>query len=110
MMGVPYFFLELLCVQVCTLCLCHHGRDPNLTSPDTFTTPPLPPGAPPLPPLNTNTHAGILLASALSSSMRSQNASVDNLVDKCFASLPEMDVLGDGKNLGEKGVADQTNS
>jgi hypothetical protein len=42
--------------------------------------------------------------------MHLQNANVDNLVDRFFASLPEMDTFGDGKILGEGGVADQTNS
>jgi hypothetical protein len=84
---------------------------PNLTmSLVTFATPPLPPGTPPLPPFNANTHVGVLLASALSNLVSSQNANVDNLVDKCFTLLPEMDTLGDGKILGEKGAADQTNS
>jgi hypothetical protein len=112
MMGVPYFFVELLCMQVRTLCLRHRGRDPNLTtSLCTFTTPPLPPGAPPpLPPLNANTHAGILPALASSNSMRLQNANIDNLVNGCFAMLPEMDAFGDGKILEERGIADQTNS
>jgi hypothetical protein len=76
----------------------------------TFTTPPLPPSTPPLPPLNANTHAGILPASALSNLASLQNANVDNLIDKCFASLPEMDALGDGKILGERGAVAQTNS
>jgi hypothetical protein len=39
-----------------------------------------------------------------------QNVDVGNLVDKCFATLPEMDGFGDGKILGERGTADQTNS
>jgi hypothetical protein len=39
-----------------------------------------------------------------------QNANVDNLVDVCFASLLEMDTLGDGEILGESGLADQTNN
>jgi hypothetical protein len=76
----------------------------------TFMAPPLPPGTPPLLPLNTNTHAGILPASALSNLMRLQNANIDNLVNGCFASLPEMDAFGNGEILGEGGVADQTNS
>jgi hypothetical protein len=76
----------------------------------TFMTPPLPPGTPPLPPLNANTHAGILPALALSNLASLQNANVGNLVDECFAMLPEMDALGDGKILGERGAADQTNS
>jgi hypothetical protein len=58
----------------------------------TSTTPPLPPGTPPLPPLNANTHAGVLPASALFNLASSQNANVGNLVDKCFATLPEMDM------------------
>jgi hypothetical protein len=76
----------------------------------TSTTPPLPTGTPPLPPLNANTHAGILPASALFNLASSQNANIGNLVDKCFATLPEMDTLGNGKNLGKRGTADQTNS
>ncbi len=40
--------------------------------------------------------------------MSLQNANVDNLVDKCFALLPEMDALGDGEILWERGDADQT--
>jgi hypothetical protein len=98
-------------VQVCTLCLCHHGCDPNLTkSLVIFTTPPLPPGTPLLPPLNANTHAGILQASALSNLMHLQNANVDNLIGRCFALLPEMDAFDDGRILRERGVTDQTNS
>jgi hypothetical protein len=98
-------------MQVCTSCLCGHGCDPNLTlSLVNFTTPPLPPTTPPLPSLNANTHAGVLPASALSNLASSQNANVDNLVDECFTSLPEMDALGNGKILGERGAADQTNS
>ncbi len=98
-------------MQVRTSCLCGHGRDPNLTmSLRTFTTPPLPPGTLPLPPLNTDTHAGILPASALSNLASSQNANIDNLVNKCFAMLPEMNALGNGKILGERGAANQTNS
>jgi hypothetical protein len=64
----------------------------------TFTTPPLPPGTPPLLPLNANTHAGILPASASSNLASLQNANVDNLVNECFAMLAEMNTLGDGKN------------
>jgi hypothetical protein len=91
--------------------LCGHGRDPNLTmSLHTFTAPPLPPGIPPLPPLNANTHAGVLLALALSNLASSQNANVDSLGDKCFVLLPEMDALGNGTILGKRGDADQTNS
>jgi hypothetical protein len=75
----------------------------------TFTTPPLPPGTPPLPPLNANTHAGVLPALASSNLASLQNANMDNLVDECFAVLPEMDALGDGKILGERGATDQTN-
>jgi hypothetical protein len=98
-------------MQVCTSCLCGHDCDPNLTlNLVTFTTPPLPPGTPPLLPLNANTHAGVLLALALSNLASSQNANVDNLIDECFAMLPEMNVSGDGKILGERGTADQTNS
>jgi hypothetical protein len=111
MMGVPYFFLELLCVQVCTMCLCSHGRDPNSTmSLLTCRTPPLPPSTPLLPPLNANTHAGILLSLALLNLMHLQNANVDNLLDGCFALLPEMDTFGNGKILEEGGIADQANS
>jgi hypothetical protein len=39
-----------------------------------------------------------------------KNANIDNLVNECFTLLPEMDALGNGKILGERGVADQTNS
>jgi hypothetical protein len=70
-----------------------------------FTTPPLPPGTPPLPPLNANTHAGGLRALALSNFASLQNTNVDNLIDECFVSLPEMVALGD-----EEIPADQTNS
>jgi hypothetical protein len=98
-------------MQVCASCLSGHGHDPNLTmSLHTFTTPPLPPGTPPLPPLNANTHAGALPALASFNLASSQNANVDNLVNECFALLPEMDVLGNGKILGERGEAEQTNS
>jgi hypothetical protein len=76
----------------------------------TFMTPPLPPSTPPLPPFNVNTHASILPALALSNLASSKNANIDNLFNECFASLPEMDPLGDGKILGERGAADQTNS
>ncbi len=98
-------------MQVRTSCLCGHGCDPNLTlSLVTFTGPPLPPSTPPLPPLNANTHAGFLPASALSNLASSQNANFGNLINECFATLPEMDALGDGKILRERGAADQTNS
>jgi hypothetical protein len=76
----------------------------------TFTTPPLPPGTPHLLPLNANTHAGVLPALASSNLANSQNANVDNLVDECFVTLPEMDALGNGKILVERGAADQLNS
>jgi hypothetical protein len=68
----------------------------------TFTTPPLPPGTPPLLPLNANTHAGILPASALSNLASLQNANVDNLINECFAMLPEMDALAMAKFLGRE--------
>jgi hypothetical protein len=43
--------------------------------------------------------------------MRLQIAYVNNhLIISCFATLTEMDTFGDGKILGEGGVADQTNS
>jgi hypothetical protein len=111
-MGVPYFFLELLCMQICTLCLCRRGRDPNLrTRLDTFTTPPLPPGTPPMPPLNANTHAGVLPALALLNSMRLRNANVDNVINGgIIPMLPEMDTFGDGEILGEGGISDHTKS
>jgi hypothetical protein len=60
--------------------------------------------------VNANTHAGVLPASASSNLMHLQNANADNLVDRCFASLPEMDTFDDGKILGGGGIADQTNS
>ncbi len=98
-------------MQIRTLCLCHHGHDPNLTtSLCTFMTPPSPSRHPPLPFLNANTHAGIRQASALSSLVNPHNANLDNLVNKCFVWLPEMDALGNGKILGKRGVANQTNS
>ncbi len=75
-----------------------------------FTAPPLPPDTPPLLPLNANTHAGVLPASASSNLASSQNAIVGNLANKCFVALPVMDALGDGKILGERGATDQTNS
>jgi hypothetical protein len=56
--GVPYFFEELSCVQARTL---HHRKkpgDPNSTMSSVRNTPPtLPPSAPPLPPLIANTYA-----------------------------------------------------
>ncbi len=76
----------------------------------TFMTPPLPSGTPPLPPLNANTHVGILSALVLSNSIRSQNTNVDNLVNGCFAMLPEIDAFGNGETLRESGFADQVNS
>jgi hypothetical protein len=77
----------------------------------TFITPLLPPGTPPpLLPLNANTHVGILPASASSNLMRLQNANIDNLINGCFKMLPEIDAFGNGKNLVESGLADQTNS
>jgi hypothetical protein len=39
--------------------------------------------------------------------MRSQNANVDNLVNRCFATLPEIDAFGNGNILGESGIADK---
>ncbi len=76
----------------------------------TFTTLPLPPRTPPLLPLKANTHAGVLLALALSNLASLQNANVGNLFDECFTTFPEMDAFGDGKILGERGATDQTNS
>jgi hypothetical protein len=72
--------------------------------------PSLPPSASPLPPLNDNTHASVTRALALSNSVPSQNAGIGNLADEYFAMLPEMDALGNGKILGERGTADKTNS
>ncbi len=97
-------------MQVRTSCLCGNGCEPNMTlSLVAFTTPPLPPGTPPLPSFDANTHAGVLPASASSDLASLQNANVDNLVNKCFAKLPEM-ALDNGKILGERGTTDQTNS
>jgi hypothetical protein len=76
----------------------------------TFTTPPLPTGTPPLLPLNADTHVGILPALALSNLMHSQNANVDNLLNGCFTTLPEIDAFGNGGILGESGLTDQTKS
>ncbi len=42
--------------------------------------------------------------------MRLQNAYVDNLVNGCFAMLPEIDPFCNGKIFGEIGFAYQTNS
>jgi hypothetical protein len=42
--------------------------------------------------------------------MRLQNANVDNLVNRCFAMLPEIEAFGNSKTLGKSGLADQTNS
>ncbi len=53
---------------------------------------------------------GGLPALASSNLMRLQNANIDNLVDGCFTKLPEIDAFGDGKILGESGLAEQTNS
>ncbi len=72
--------------------------------------PSLPASASPLPPLNDNTHVSITRALASSNLVPLQNADVGNLVDECFAKLPEMDALGDGKILGKRSAADQTNS
>jgi hypothetical protein len=72
-------------------------------------SPSLPPSASPQP-LNNNTHASVTRASASLNSVPLQNADVGNLVDECFATLPEMDALGNGKILGESSAADQTNS
>ncbi len=68
------------------------------------------PAPPPPPPLNTKTHVGVLPALALSNLMRLQDANTDNLVNGCFATLPETDAFGNGKILRESGLADQTNS
>jgi hypothetical protein len=38
--------------------------------------------------------------------MRLQNTNVDNLINKCFAMLPEIDAFGNGKILVESGLAD----
>jgi hypothetical protein len=71
---------------------------------------PLPPSTPSLPPFNANTHVGVLLAWALANLMRLQNTNVDNLVNRCFAPLSKMVTFGNGKIVGEGGVADQTKS
>jgi hypothetical protein len=73
----------------------------------TFTISPIPPGTPPPPALNANTYAGVLPVLASSNLVSLQNANVDNLVDRCFPSLPESDADGDGEILGESSVADK---
>ncbi len=65
MVGVPYFLGELLIVQACTSCRLKNPGDPNSTMSSVRNTPPtLPPDAPPLPPLNTNTYAAGTVVSA----------------------------------------------
>jgi hypothetical protein len=77
---------------------CH---DPNLTmSLHTFMTPPFPPGTPLLLLLNTNTHAGILPASALSNLMRFQNANIDNLINGFSQRCQKLTLLAMAKFLG----------
>ena len=75
-----------------------------------FTTPPLSSRHLPLPPLNANIHAGVLPALVLPNLMRLQNANVDNLVNRCFAMLPEFGAFSDGIFGGESGLAGKTNS
>ncbi len=58
MVGVPYFFEELSCVQARTLHRQKKPGDPNSTMSSTRNSPPtLPPDAPPLAPLDANTYA-----------------------------------------------------
>ncbi len=58
MVGVPYIFEELSCVQAHTSRRRKKPGDPNSTMSSVRNTPPtLPPGAPPLPPLIANTFA-----------------------------------------------------
>ncbi len=58
MVGVPYFFEELSCVQARTSRRRKKHGDPNSTMSSVCNSPPtLPPGAPPLPPLLANTYA-----------------------------------------------------
>jgi hypothetical protein len=58
MVGVPYFFEELSCVQARTSRRQKKPGDPNSTMSSVRNIPPtLPPGAPPLPPLIANTYA-----------------------------------------------------
>ena len=71
MVGVPYFFEELSCVQARTLRRQKKLRDPNSTMSSVRKAPPtLPPDAPPLPPLIANTHVtnDVVLATSNSSS------------------------------------------
>jgi hypothetical protein len=69
MVGVPYFLEKLLCVQACISCHRIKNRDPNcMMMLSKNTSPVCPPGAPPLAPLDANTHAGVHLASATSNS------------------------------------------
>jgi hypothetical protein len=77
----------------------------------TFTTPPLPPGTPPLPPLNINTHAGILPASASSNLASSENANIGNLVNKCLGLIHDFEVYeqNSGRTMGKKKY-DSTNA
>jgi hypothetical protein len=42
--------------------------------------------------------------------MRLQHANIDNLINRCFATLSEIDAFGNGKILGESSFTDQTNN
>ncbi len=58
MVGVPYFFDELSCVQARTSRRQKKPGDPNSTMSSMRNSPPtLPPNAPPLAPLDANTYA-----------------------------------------------------
>ncbi len=67
MVGVPYFFEELSCVQAHTSRCRKKKRDPNSTMISTHNSPPtLPPDAPPLAPLDANTYAAGTVVSVTS--------------------------------------------
>jgi hypothetical protein len=70
MVGVPYFFEELSCVQARTSRRRKKLGDPNSTMSSTHNSPPtLPPDAPPLAPLDANTYAaGTVVSATLNSS------------------------------------------
>ncbi len=67
MVGVPYFFEELSCVQARTSRRRKKPGDPNSTMSSTRDSPPtLPLDAPPLAPLDANTYATGTVVSAMS--------------------------------------------
>ena len=94
-MGVPYFLVEILRVDLPTSCRHKKHRDPNSTmSLRKNTSPGRPPCLPPLAPPHPNTNVGIHLALATSNSASSPNANVESVNDAFFCQCQKTSVPG----------------